>query len=483
MSDIETIKIGDRYQIKQQLSQKAGRQTLLARDAQSQELVIIKLLQLDNFFGWDDLKLFEREAQTLKNLNRPEIPQYLDYFEIDNDRVCGFFKGNSYAYALVQTYIDAPSLEAVIQQGRKFTEVELIELAAKLLTILDYLHSHNPPIIHRDIKPSNILISNRSGNSIGELYLVDFGSVQTKVSKDDGTITIVGTYGYIPFEQFSGRATAASDLYSLGMTLIYLITGNHPAELPLIDGRVKFEANISGRFNRWLEKMTHPLVNMRFDSAKSARMALLSSDGSSGDFLHLKPVNSGIKLERDRHKLNIFYPETKPRTSSCFIVSILTIIGIYMFGAEFLFIGLFFVLPISSVLISMLPTKFCYGTISITRNEAIQTGYCDKSFQNIEWHKTYDGYQKINLVSYNPGYTFNKYINDKGKEIRGGKVEVKPKLSVHLGAMEYSIGDDRFSQAELWWLGKEIGDFLGLELQVIYPTPKAPPEFSCGGGC
>ena len=90
----------------------------------------------------------------------------------------------------MQTYIDAPSLEEVIQQGRTFTEAELIELAGKLLTILDYLHSHNPSVIHRDIKPSNILISNRSGNSIGELYLVDFGSVQTKVSKDDRTLNI-----------------------------------------------------------------------------------------------------------------------------------------------------------------------------------------------------------------------------------------------------------------------------------------------------
>ena len=93
MSDIKTTSIGDRvpkdtaphlssnggkasrrhrYQIKQQLSHKAGRQTFLAKDTQSQELVIVKLLQFDSLFKWDDLKLFEREAQTLKNLDRPE---------------------------------------------------------------------------------------------------------------------------------------------------------------------------------------------------------------------------------------------------------------------------------------------------------------------------------------------------------------------------------------------------------------------------
>ena len=475
MLDIKTIDLGDRYQIKQQLSQKAGRQTFLAKDTLTQELVVVKLLQFDDFFQWDDLKLFEREAQTLKELNCPEIPKYIDYFEVDNNYIRGF--------ALIQTYIDAPSLKEVIQQGRKFTEAELIELAEKLLSILSYLHSYNPPIIHRDIKPSNILISNRSGNSIGELYLVDFGSVQTKVSKDDGTITIVGTYGYIPFEQFGGRASAASDLYSLGMTLIYLLTGNHPAELPLIDGRVEFEADISGKFDRWLEKMTHPLENMRFNSAKSARTALLSSDGSSGDFLHLKPVNSSIKLERDRHKLNIIYPKIEPQIICGYVVLILAAIGLFAYGWTFFLVGLGFGTFLGNLLNLMLPKILIYCAISIDRSGTIKFGYYDKKLINIIWYKTKDTSRKISLVSYNPGYTFDKYLDDKGQEIRRGKVEVKPKLSVHLGEIEYSIGNDKFSQAELWWLGKEISDFLGLELQVIYPTPKAPPEPSCGGGC
>ncbi len=64
--------------------------------------------------------------------------------------------------------------------------------------------------------------------------------MQTAVSKEEGTITIVGTYGYIPLEQFGGNTVPASDLYSLGMTLIYLITGVHPAELTQVNGRVEF---------------------------------------------------------------------------------------------------------------------------------------------------------------------------------------------------------------------------------------------------
>lgn len=174
------------------------------------------------------------------------------------------FLDDTRGFALVQTYLDAPSLETVIQSGRKFTEAEAIELAERLLSILTYLHTQHPPVIHRDIKPSNILLGNRSGNSIGDVYLVDFGSVQNIGNKHSGTITIVGSYGYIPLEQFGGQALPASDLYSLGMTLIYLLTGTHPAELARVNGQVKFTAEISGNFNRWLTKMTQPHLDLLF---------------------------------------------------------------------------------------------------------------------------------------------------------------------------------------------------------------------------
>ncbi len=203
--------LNERYQVQNLLREKAGRKTLLALDLTTEKLVIIKLLVFNNQFVWDDLKLFEREAQTLQLLSHSAIPQYLDYFEFDLPDLKGF--------ALVQTYLDAPSLQESFEHGRRFNEDELKEIARKLLDILTYLHEHNPPVIHRDIKPSNILLTNRSGNSVGNIYLVDFGSVQNVLANDDGTITIVGTYGYMPIEQFSGQTIRASDLYSLGATL------------------------------------------------------------------------------------------------------------------------------------------------------------------------------------------------------------------------------------------------------------------------
>jgi len=298
MKQLIGTKLNNRYQIQSLLGRQIGRRTFLATDLEVQLPVVVKLLLFGLDFTWEDFKLFEREEITLKSLDHPAVPKYLDYFELETELGKGF--------ALIQTYIDAPSLEAAIQNGRKFSEVEVIELAEGLLDILIYIHGQIPPVIHRDIKPSNILLTNRSGNSIGDIYLVDFGSVQTVASKDSGTITIVGSYGYIPLEQFGGKTTMASDLYSLGMTLIYLITGVHPAELTQVNGQVKFDSSeISRKLSRWLKKMTHPHLDRRFDSAKSALTALKSEDGSHGDNLHLRPVGSKVELYRDRDRLEI----------------------------------------------------------------------------------------------------------------------------------------------------------------------------------
>ncbi|MBC7825949.1 MAG: protein kinase, partial [Candidatus Parcubacteria bacterium] len=131
--------LADRYQPQQSLGKKAGRQTWLARDLHTQELVVVKLLTFSHDFEWDDLKLFEREAATLRSLSHPAIPQYLDFFEFDSDDRKGF--------ALVQTYIEAQSLEQHLKSGRTFSELEVKQLAKELLEILGYLHDRQPPVI------------------------------------------------------------------------------------------------------------------------------------------------------------------------------------------------------------------------------------------------------------------------------------------------------------------------------------------------
>ncbi len=256
-----------RYQIRSQLGRKSGRRTLLAFDTTTEIQVVIKLLIFDRDFDWQDLKLFEREAETLKSLEHPAIPRYLDYFEFELAEYRGF--------GLVQTYIEARSLDLATNAGRRWSEDELKQIATSLLKILDYLHSQNPPVIHRDIKPSNILITNRSSHHAGDVYLVDFGSVQSLGHRDGGTMTIVGTYGYMPPEQFGGKAFPASDLYSLGATIIYLVAGKHPADLSTDDGKIYFTSDyVSKDFIYWLNRLTEPMLSHRIRSVADAQVSL-----------------------------------------------------------------------------------------------------------------------------------------------------------------------------------------------------------------
>lgn len=205
--------LGDRYEVQQQLAKKAGRRTLLARDLNTQALVVVKLLSFNSDFEWNDFKLFKREAETLKTITHPYIPQYLDYFELNSPN----FKG----FALVQSYIAAKSLEEYLKAGRNFNESQVQQIAASVLEILIYLHERQPAVIHRDIKPSNIMLGNCSANSV-ELYLVDFGSVQNLAVRESGTMTVVGTYGYMPPEQFGDGGQAPACASALFPPQIYI---------------------------------------------------------------------------------------------------------------------------------------------------------------------------------------------------------------------------------------------------------------------
>jgi hypothetical protein len=269
MDNISSL-LRQRYAIQQQLGKNAGRQTLLAYDQHENQQVVIKLLTFDQDFEWDDLKLFEREAETLKTLSHPHIPRYLNFFEIDLP--------DAKQFALVQSYVKGRSLDDYLKSGRTFTESEIKQLVKALLKILEYLHGRKPPVIHRDIKPSNIILGDRTGNSIGEVYLVDFGSVQTLATQEGQTVTVVGTYGYMPPEQFGGRAVPASDLYGVGATAIALLTGKHPADLPQQDLRIQFEQDAHfppmPSFVDWLTQMIEPDLKLRFSSAQAALEAL-----------------------------------------------------------------------------------------------------------------------------------------------------------------------------------------------------------------
>ena len=256
--------INQRYQLQTKLGRNAGRQTWLARDLQSekQSLVVVKLLAFGGDVQWQDLKLFEREAQILQQIDCDRIPKYRDYFSLDERNLW---------FGLVQEYIPGNSLRELLDKGKRFSEVEVKKIAREIIEILLYLHDSQPPLLHRDIKPSNLILGEDNN-----IYLVDFGAVQDRAATEGATFTVVGTYGYAPMEQFGGKAVAASDLYALGATLIHLLTRTAPADLPTENLVLQFRDRVSirPRFADWLANMIYPAVEKRFKTARQALQAL-----------------------------------------------------------------------------------------------------------------------------------------------------------------------------------------------------------------
>lgn len=278
----------ERYQLQQKLGRTAaGRQTWLATDLQSNEKVTVKLLAFSPEMQWEEFKLFEREAQVLQALNHPRIPRYRDYFSLN--REAGL---QLPWFGLVQDYIPGDSLQELLDKNKRFSEKQVRAIASQVLDILIYLHELSPPVLHRDVKPSNLILGEDK-----QVYLVDFGAVQAQAAVTGVTFTVVGTSGYAPLEQFWGRAVAASDLYALGATLIHLLTGTAPADLPQKEGRVYFRDRVSlnSNFISWIEQMTEIVLEKRFSTAKQAIKSLVSGQ------IHLSPTAS-IPGLRKTHK-------------------------------------------------------------------------------------------------------------------------------------------------------------------------------------
>jgi serine/threonine protein kinase len=454
--------LGSRYSIQEQLGKKPGRYTYLALDNQTQNLVVVKLLKLDSDFEWDSLKLFEREAQILKNLSHPAIPRYLDYFEIDSSETKGF--------ALVQSYIDAKSLEEQVSNGRTFDEAELKEIAEKILNILIYLHDRNPAIIHRDIKPSNILLTNRSGNSVGEVYLVDFGSVQNITLMENGTLTVVGTYGYMSPEHFGDRAVPTSDLYSLGATLIYLATGIHPADFPQKNLQIQFEdkTQLSRHFTGWLKKVLEPSQEKRFSSAQVALEVLQKPEKvnlSFANYTALKPADSKIILNKNDTQIEIIRSGTGWVFGSFakLVNNLLTT-----------FVGLCFLMvfrnfPFIGWLISLtflwfgavLWVDFIFELFGKTRlfinQKRISLRY---QLFGIKYRKNKPSLRE-NIIKLE--YTNSFYQEQKNSKGHISYKEFAPAVIIWAGNKQYKLTG--ITQTELDWLIKELSDYLELPFQ------------------
>ncbi|MGF1490875.1 MAG: serine/threonine protein kinase [Microcoleaceae cyanobacterium] len=138
--------LNTRFRLKQPLNSDTVRHTWLAEDLMFQDQVVLKLLALSGSMEWDDLKLLEREAQVLQELNHPRIAKYRDYFAL---------KSFNQWFSLVTEYVPGVSLKQKLEKQHRFTQQQLQWIAQEVLDILQYLHQLTPPILHRYLKPSN----------------------------------------------------------------------------------------------------------------------------------------------------------------------------------------------------------------------------------------------------------------------------------------------------------------------------------------
>lgn len=263
-----------RYQLLKLLGQGGFAITYLAADSrQNNRRCVVKHLTLNQRSPRSlaiARRLFQAEASVLKRLGtHGQIPELIDAFEISGE------------FYLVQGFIDGVPLSHFPRAYQPLTEREAIALLEDALAILSFVHGQG--IIHRDIKPSNLMRRREDGR----LVLIDFGAVKeitTQATAADGepwTVSI-GTQGYAPPEQLAGRPRYSSDLYALGMTIVQGLTGKSPTELPehpQTGAPVWQESTaVSPGMTVFLQRLTHPSVYQRYQSAQSALQDLRQLD-------------------------------------------------------------------------------------------------------------------------------------------------------------------------------------------------------------
>ncbi len=457
----------ERYQLQHQLGRTAaGRQTWLSLDLQASEQVIVKLLAFSPQMQWEELKLFEREAQVLANLDHPRIPRYRDYFSLDQQTGAGLPW-----FGLVQEYIPGASLQQLLEEGKHFSEIQVKKIATQVLNILTYLHELSPPVLHRDIKPSNLIFVEDE-----QVYLVDFGAVQDRAAFTGVTFTVVGTSGYAPLEQFWGRAVPASDLYALGATLIHLLTGIAPVDLPHKDSRIQFanRVSINPSLVSWIENVTESAIEKRFTTAREALAGLESNRGlpspatkPSATRKIPQPRGTRLKANKSAEKLEIHIPAGGIKLLGKY--GCLSILGSFYFGTM--------LIALVAMIISSVPL------LGLTLLTILVAGLA--KFFGEKTHISFN-HNRFKLVRQTFGLTYGLqeghfaeilgvFLNSQGS-VNAVSIRLGTNHTIRLGGA--------LTETESMWLAQEIQDWLNIKSDLNSPLSgemgklEAPDEFA-----
>ena len=169
----------------------------------------------------DNFSFFRRrliaEADLLKKLRHPGLPGIIDIIE------------ESGAVYIIMEFIHGKTLKELVYEKGNYSEKETVDILLQVCDVLNYLHSQKPPIIYRDLKPANLMIED------GKVKLIDFGTAREySYGKTGGDTVSLGTRGYAAPEQYGGmgQTDARTDIYCLGVTGFFLMTGRSPDRPP-----------------------------------------------------------------------------------------------------------------------------------------------------------------------------------------------------------------------------------------------------------
>ncbi|NJK69556.1 MAG: protein kinase [Microcoleus sp. CSU_2_2] len=300
--------LGDRYRPTKSIAREGFGIALLAEDEfkpSKPPCVIKQFFPLEHNNAPKAVELFRQEAVRLEQLGKhPQIPELLAHFE-EADRLY-----------IVQEFIDGKNLAQELVQTGAFREHQIRSLLQDLLPVLQFIHKGQ--VIHRDIKPDNII----RRDSDGKLVLVDFGAAKyVATGAFARTGTTIGSAGYAAPEQTVGKAVFASDIYSLGVTCIHLLTGIEPFDLydasesKLVWKNYLIDNPVSEELARILNKMIELPLNKRYKSADEVLQDLNSAIGKQAipilQFNPPQPLSNAIANPIAQFKTNPLFQFSK----------------------------------------------------------------------------------------------------------------------------------------------------------------------------
>lgn len=200
--------------------------------------------------------MFLREAHLLLKLEHPRIVRVHEHFTEDE------------RHYLLLDYISGQNIRQIVSLQGAFHQLDVIDYGKQLCDVLHFLHSQDPVILHRDLTPDNLVIG-----SDGKIMLIDFGAANELIGTATGTL--VGKQCYISPEQFRGHPNESSDLYALGASLYFMLTGRDPEPLTQ-SSPSETEKHVSEKLDKLVQSLTAQDHKARPASAADVKEALLA---------------------------------------------------------------------------------------------------------------------------------------------------------------------------------------------------------------